>query len=210
MCNCVIYTCFFLRMCTYLYLYLYRYLYLYLYDDETYLRPTGNSLIYSGRGFRRSHKTWSVVPKSWTSDSSENGEGLDGLDPSLFHRPFGAESWGSMGNQWEINGKSLWKSPKWSGELWRAIVTIVLDGHQWRNHLLSLDRRNFLAARYDASRRVGVELPWHPMEDRELEPAEAGFQGTSWGAQAEGDEPLGPLTVITLRTWIRFISIYLI
>eukprot|EP00434_Breviolum_minutum_P039020 symbB.v1.2.034628.t1/scaffold4503.1/size38817/6 len=26
--------------------------------------------------------------------------------------------------------------------------------------------------RYDASRRVGVELPWHPMEDRELEPAE--------------------------------------
>ena len=94
-------------MCTYLYLYLYRYLYLYLYDDETYLRPTGNSLIYSGRGFRRRHKTWSVVPKSWTSDSSENGEGLDGLDPSLFHRPFGAESWGPMGNQWEINGKSM-------------------------------------------------------------------------------------------------------
>lgn len=26
--------------------------------------------------------------------------------------------------------------------------------------------------KYDASRRVGVELPWHPMEDRELEPAE--------------------------------------
>jgi len=25
---------------------------------------------------------------------------------------------------------------------------------------------------YDASRRVGVELPWHPIEDRELEPAE--------------------------------------
>lgn len=26
--------------------------------------------------------------------------------------------------------------------------------------------------RYDASRRVGVELPWHPLEDRELNPAE--------------------------------------
>eukprot|EP00931_Biecheleriopsis_adriatica_P056354 TRINITY_DN33396_c0_g1_i1.p1 TRINITY_DN33396_c0_g1~~TRINITY_DN33396_c0_g1_i1.p1 ORF type:complete len:467 (+),score=87.67 TRINITY_DN33396_c0_g1_i1:149-1549(+) len=26
--------------------------------------------------------------------------------------------------------------------------------------------------KYDASRRVGVELPWHPVEDRELEPAE--------------------------------------
>lgn len=26
--------------------------------------------------------------------------------------------------------------------------------------------------KYDASRRVGLELPWHPMEDRELEPAE--------------------------------------
>mmetsp|Transcript_14541 Transcript_14541/g.37604 ORF Transcript_14541/g.37604 Transcript_14541/m.37604 type:complete len:371 (-) Transcript_14541:248-1360(-) len=26
--------------------------------------------------------------------------------------------------------------------------------------------------RYDASRRVGVELPWHPKEDRELRPAE--------------------------------------
>mmetsp|Transcript_30675 Transcript_30675/g.60202 ORF Transcript_30675/g.60202 Transcript_30675/m.60202 type:complete len:338 (-) Transcript_30675:44-1057(-) len=25
---------------------------------------------------------------------------------------------------------------------------------------------------YDASRRVGVELPWHPLEDRELEPSE--------------------------------------
>ncbi|CAE7486069.1 CAC [Symbiodinium natans] len=25
---------------------------------------------------------------------------------------------------------------------------------------------------YDASRRVGLELPWHPVEDRELEPAE--------------------------------------
>ena len=45
--------------------------------------------------------------QSWTSDSSENGEGLDGLDPSVFHRPFGAESWGPMGNQWEINGKSM-------------------------------------------------------------------------------------------------------
>lgn len=30
----------------------------------------------------------------------------------------------------------------------------------------------FKTKRYDASRRVGVELPWHPMEDRELEPAE--------------------------------------
>mmetsp|Transcript_2941 Transcript_2941/g.9231 ORF Transcript_2941/g.9231 Transcript_2941/m.9231 type:complete len:330 (+) Transcript_2941:131-1120(+) len=26
--------------------------------------------------------------------------------------------------------------------------------------------------KYDASRRVGIELPWHPLEDRELEPAE--------------------------------------
>mmetsp|Transcript_31089 Transcript_31089/g.89140 ORF Transcript_31089/g.89140 Transcript_31089/m.89140 type:complete len:344 (+) Transcript_31089:113-1144(+) len=26
--------------------------------------------------------------------------------------------------------------------------------------------------RYDASRRVGVELPWHPLEERELDPAE--------------------------------------
>lgn len=26
--------------------------------------------------------------------------------------------------------------------------------------------------KYDASRRVGVELPWHPLEDRELDPAE--------------------------------------
>lgn len=26
--------------------------------------------------------------------------------------------------------------------------------------------------RWDSSRRVGVELPWHPLEDRELEPAE--------------------------------------
>jgi len=26
--------------------------------------------------------------------------------------------------------------------------------------------------KYDASRRVGLELPWHPLEDRELEPAE--------------------------------------
>merc|ERR1719478_1965865 len=26
--------------------------------------------------------------------------------------------------------------------------------------------------KYDASRRVGVELPWHPLEDRELQPAE--------------------------------------
>eukprot|EP00747_Dinoflagellata_sp_TGD_P186196 gnl/TRDRNA2_/TRDRNA2_43102_c0_seq2.p1 gnl/TRDRNA2_/TRDRNA2_43102_c0~~gnl/TRDRNA2_/TRDRNA2_43102_c0_seq2.p1 ORF type:complete len:352 (+),score=53.31 gnl/TRDRNA2_/TRDRNA2_43102_c0_seq2:89-1144(+) len=26
--------------------------------------------------------------------------------------------------------------------------------------------------KYDASRRVGVELPWHPLENRELEPAE--------------------------------------
>lgn len=26
--------------------------------------------------------------------------------------------------------------------------------------------------KYDASRRVGAELPWHPLEDRELEPAE--------------------------------------
>jgi len=26
--------------------------------------------------------------------------------------------------------------------------------------------------KYDASRRVGVELPWHPVEDRELDPAE--------------------------------------
>jgi len=25
---------------------------------------------------------------------------------------------------------------------------------------------------YDASRRVGIELPWHPLEERELEPAE--------------------------------------
>ena len=193
---------FFLRMCTYLYLYLYLYRYLYLYDDETYLRPTGNSLIFWPWGFRRSHKTWSVVPKSWTSDSSENGEGLDGLDPSgsIWIHLVPSSIWGwklgnhgkSMGNQWEINGKSLWKSPKWSGELWRAIVTIVLDGHQWRNHLLSLDRRNFLAARYDASRRVGVELPWHPMEDRELEPAEAGFQGASWRHRQKGMNPWDP------------------
>mmetsp|Transcript_42794 Transcript_42794/g.96612 ORF Transcript_42794/g.96612 Transcript_42794/m.96612 type:complete len:336 (-) Transcript_42794:217-1224(-) len=26
--------------------------------------------------------------------------------------------------------------------------------------------------KYDGSRRVGIELPWHPLEDRELEPAE--------------------------------------
>lgn len=26
--------------------------------------------------------------------------------------------------------------------------------------------------KYDASRRVGIELPWHPLEDRELDPAE--------------------------------------
>jgi len=26
--------------------------------------------------------------------------------------------------------------------------------------------------KYDASRRIGIELPWHPTEDRELEPAE--------------------------------------
>ena len=194
---------FFLRMCTYLYLYLYLYRYLYLYDDETYLRPTGNSLIYSGRGAsgdrtRRGplcQRVGQVTPpktgKAWMAWIH--------LDPSgsIVHLGLKVgEPWEingkSMGNQWEINGKSLWKSPKWSGELWRAIVTIVLDGHQWRNHLLSLDRRNFLAARYDASRRVGVELPWHPMEDRELEPAEAGFQGASWGHRQKGMNPWDP------------------
>ena len=45
-----------------------------------------------------------------------------------------------------------------------------------------------LKQRYDASRRVGVELPWHPMEDRELEPAEVSSScwipiSLGWGPQ---------------------------
>lgn len=54
----------------------------------------------------------------------------------------------------------------------RLILRLIL--HIWtRIRLLSVGSGNQVVARYDASRRVGVELPWHPMEDRELEPAEA-------------------------------------
>lgn len=63
--------------------------------------------------------------------------------------------------------------PKWQARGGLLRLSLEEIGHRFGEEIAQdVVRCAKELDKYDASRRVGVELPWHPMEDRELEPAE--------------------------------------
>eukprot|EP00435_Cladocopium_sp_Y103_P071306 s257_g37.t1 len=72
--------------------------------------------------------------------------------------------------------------PKWQARGGLLRLSLEEIGHRFGEEIAQdVVRCAKELDKYDASRRVGVELPWHPMEDRELEPAEAASQHLQTG-----------------------------
>ena len=198
---------FFLRMCTYLYLYLF------LYDDETYLRPTGNSLIYSGRGAsgdrtRRGplcQRVGQVTPpktgKAWMAWIH--------LDPSGSIVHLGLK----VGEPWEINGKSMGNQWEITLEVSKMIRRTMKSHSHYSLGRSPMEKSPTVAG---STEFLGSEVRCLPARGSGVAMAShggswigtrrGGVSGRILGAQAEGDEPLGPLT---LRTWIRFIWLWI-
>ena len=200
---------FFLRMCTYLYLYLYLYRYLYLYDDMKHILDQRVIPLYIlAVGLQEIAQD--VVRCAKELDKwLLRKRGRPGWPGSIWIHLVPSSIWGwklgnhgkSMGNQWEITlevSKMIRRTMKSHSHYSLGRSPMEKSPTVAGSEFLGSEVRCLPA------RGSGVAMASHG--GSWIGTRRGGVSGRILGAQAEGDEPLGPLT---LRTWIRFIWLWI-